>query len=161
MKDISKKIFAISTLVFSLFSLNNILFAMPVHAQNLICTIFPFIQNLGFGAGTLCGDQVDGSVAVGAGVSLVRLALQLIFIGIIVVSIYIIIRAAIKYIRSEGDDTKIQEAQKAIKSVFIGIAALFIGIIGIVIILAFFNASVGGDLNEINNVIPNTVKPNL
>lgn len=155
MKVSLKKTAAVLVLVVGLFGFNNFVFAPQVHAQNLICTIFPFIQNLGFGAGSLCG-VVDGEPAVTAAVSLVRLALQLIFIGIIIISIYIIIRAAVKYIRSEGDDTKIQEAQKAIKSVFIGIAALFIGIIGIVIILAFFNASVGGDLNEVNNVLQNT-----
>ncbi len=156
MKITSKKAAAVTTLAVSLFGLNNFVFAPQVHAQNLICTIFPFIQTLGFGAKTLCGDTIQGGEAISAGAALVRLGLQLIFIGIIVVSIYIIIRAAIKYIRSEGDETKIQEAQKAIKSVFIGIAALFIGIIGIVIILAFFNASVGGDTNEINNILQNT-----
>lgn len=158
MKLSLKKTVAVLVLVTSLFGFNNLAFAPQVHAQseNLICTIFPFIKNLGFGAGSLCSDKVEGKPAVDAAVALVRLSLQLIFIGIIIISIYIIIRAAIKYIRSEGDDQKIQDASKAIKSVFIGIAALFIGIIGIVIILAFFNASVGTDTNEINNVLQNT-----
>ncbi|MEO6728961.1 MAG: hypothetical protein ABIM99_03500 [Candidatus Dojkabacteria bacterium] len=158
MKLSLKKTLSVAVLAISLFGFNNLIFAPQVNAQetNLICNIFPFIKNLGFGAGSLCGD-VNGKPAVDAAVALVRLALQLVFVGIIVISIYIIIRAAVKYIRSEGDESKIQEAQKAIKSVFIGIAALFIGIIGIVIILAFFNVSgIGNDTNELNNVLQNT-----
>jgi len=158
MKLSLKKTAAVLVLAVSLFGFNNLAFAPQVHAQsqNLICTVFPFIKDLGFGIGSLCTDKVEGKSAIDAIVALVRLALQLVFIGIIIISIYIIIRAALKYIRSEGDESKIQEAQKAIKSVFIGIAALFIGIIGIVIILAFFNAGVGETPNEINNVLQNT-----
>lgn len=128
--------------MFAMFVSVNVVVPQTVHAQNIICTIFPFLNGVAFASG-VCGDtQNQGQAAVSAGAGLVRLGLQLVFVGIIVVAIYIIIRAALKYIRSEGDDSKIQEAQKAIKSVFVGIAALFIGIIGIVIVLAFFNATV-------------------
>lgn len=112
-----------------------------VHAQNLICDLLPFLKSFsGLGLQAICGTG-DGNQAVTAGASLIRFGLQLIFVGIIIVAIYIIIKAAVKYIQSEGDETKIGEAQKAIKSVFVGIASLFVGIIGIVIVLAFFNAS--------------------
>lgn len=77
--------------------------------------------------------------------SLVRswanLGITLLFIGIILIAVYIIVKAAITYIQSQGDEGKIAEAQKAIKSVFIGIALLFVGIIGIILVLAFFNGT--------------------
>jgi uncharacterized membrane protein YidH (DUF202 family) len=109
--------------------------------SSAVCDVFPFLANLqSFGISSLCGSG-DASEA-GTGVrNLVQFFLSLIFIGIIIVSVFIVIKAALKYIQSEGDESKIQEAQKAIRSVFIGIAALFIGVIGIVIILAFFNAT--------------------
>jgi hypothetical protein len=68
-----------------------------------------------------------------------RTVLSFVFIGIILISVFIILRAGIKYIQSQGDPGKIAEAQKAIQSVFVGFAVLFVGIIGLVLILAFFN----------------------
>ena len=70
-----------------------------------------------------------------------NLVISFVFIGIILIAVYIIIRAGVKYIQSQGDEGKIGEAQKAIKSVFIGIGLLFVGIVGIVLVLAFFNAT--------------------
>ena len=124
-----------------------------VHAATkggtLICTLFPFINQMGtFGISALCGKSTD---TAGDIKSILTLVVSLIFIAIIIFAIYVIIKSAIKYIRSEGDEAKIQEATKAIKSVFIGIGALFVGLIGLVIILAFFNAQ-----NALNNDINTT-----
>jgi uncharacterized membrane protein YidH (DUF202 family) len=126
---------------------------------NLICRIFPFLDNLGFVNSTLCGEG-DGSETAATVADYVQLALSLIFVAIVIIAIYIIIKAAIKYIRSEGDEDKIQEAQKAIKSVFVGIAALFVGIIGLVLVLAFFQATgaiddPNAEGNQINNPVLN------
>lgn len=123
---------------------------------SVICNIFPFLNGISF-ASSLCGSNLAtaGQDAGKQVRNLVQFGLSLVFIAIIIFSVYIIIKAALKYIRSEGDESKIQEAQKAIKSVFIGIAALFIGVIGILIILAFFNATntgVNDTPNQINNV---------
>ncbi len=68
-----------------------------------------------------------------------NIILAVVFIAIILISVFIILRAGIKYIQSQGDPGKIAEAQKAITSVFVGIAILFVGIIGLVLVLAFFN----------------------
>lgn len=80
----------------------------------------------------------------------VNLGITLLFIGIILIAVFIIVQAAVKYIQSQGDEGKIAEAQKAIKSVFIGIALLFVGVIGIVLVLAFFNGTgiIGGTDTE-------------
>ena len=139
-------------LALATFFVSGLVTPFQAHAENLICKVFPFISSIqSFGIAGLCGtlsttetaNQISGYI---------KLALNLIFIGIIIIAIYIIIKAAIKYIRSEGDEGKIQESQKAIKSVFIGIAALFVGIIGIIIVLAFFNAT--GAVNQ-NTSTPN------
>ncbi len=131
---------------------------LTVRAQNLICTVFPFINSVSaFGINSLCtgiSDDTTGSTIR----STFNLIVSLIFVAIIIFSIYVIIKAAIKYIRSEGDPGKIEEAQKAIKSVFIGIAALFVGLIGIIIVIAFFGA--GGALDT-NNTINNQTSPLL
>jgi uncharacterized membrane protein YidH (DUF202 family) len=116
-----------------------------LNAANFLCDVFPFLDSIeAFGiASSICGTP--GTSDLTAAGQLIRFALSLVFVAIIAISIYVIIRAALKYIRSEGDPGKVEEAQKAIKNVFIGIGALFVGIIGIVIILAFFQA--GNALN--------------
>lgn len=68
-----------------------------------------------------------------------NLGLSLLFIGIILISVFIIVQAGIKYIQSQGDEGKIQDAQKSIRSVFLGIGLLFVGVIGIVLVLVVFN----------------------
>ncbi len=126
---------------------------LTVKAANLVCTVFPFINGIGaFGINSLCGT-VDAQSTSDTIKSTFNLIVSLIFVAIIIFSIYVIIRAAIKYIRSEGDPAKIEEAQKAIKSVFIGIAALFVGLIGIIIIIAFFGAGDALNTNGVNNQV--------
>lgn len=108
---------------------------------NVICRIFPFIYDIDFTRG-LCGttdegDALDSIEQLGA---FVRFALSLIFIGIIVVAVFYIIKASIKYIRSEGDEGEIEASTKAIKSVFIGLGVLIAGIVGLVVLIAFIGA---------------------
>ena len=126
---------------------------VSAQSRNLICTVFPFINSVGaFGISSLCSPSgIDADSTSNTIRSTFNLIVSLIFVAIIIFSIYVIIRAAIKYIRSEGDPAKIEEAQKAIKSVFIGIAALFVGLIGIVIIIAFFGAGGALTTNQVNN----------
>jgi predicted PurR-regulated permease PerM len=117
-------------------------------SQSLVCRVFPFLQSidaLGVSNVLCTGDPNDTQAGLeSAGTSaanMVQLLLSLVFIAVIVVAVYVIIKAAIKYIRSEGDESKVKDAQKAIKTVFMGVAALFVGILGIVLVLAFFQAS--------------------
>jgi hypothetical protein len=131
--------------LFPIFALSVFLPTSPVvknaNAQNILCDVFPFIEGIEFARG-LCGDlEGESEDAVATLGSYIRFGLSLVFIAIIGVSIFIIIKAALKYIRSEGDEGKVAEAQKAIKNVFLGVGALIVGIIGLVIILGFFNAS--------------------
>ena len=110
-----------------------------------VCTfIGPICNALGINSGD------PGQTAATTVRGWVNLGITLLFIGIILIAVFIIVQAAVKYIQSQGDEGKIAEAQKAIKSVFIGIALLFVGIIGIVLVLAFFSATnfLGGGDNE-------------
>jgi hypothetical protein len=50
------------------------------------------------------------------------------------------IMAAFRYIRSQGDAGEIENATKAIKAIFYGVAAMMIGIVGIALVFVFFNA---------------------
>ena len=111
---------------------------LNVSAQSPICNIFPFLDSSNYLFGGICSG--DGESNVSTVIALVQLALALIFIGIIIVAIFVIIKAAVKYIRSEGTAEKVEEAKNAIKQVFMGIGALFFGIIGIILILVLFDS---------------------
>lgn len=63
---------------------------------------------------------------------------------VIIVAIVYAALAGLKYIRSQGETEKVEEAQNAIRSVFIGIAVVFVGIIGVVLIAGVF-ANPGAD----------------
>lgn len=138
-----KKIMLVIIFSFVSFFSGIFINTVPVNAEqenNLLCQIFPFIKGIVF-AESLCTGKPDGDGALSTTQSLVQFGASLIFIGIIAVAIFIIIKAAIKYIRSEGDEGQVEEATKAIKNVFIGIAALLVGIIGLVIILSIFSST--------------------
>lgn len=105
---------------------------------NLICRIFPFIADIEVTSGLCGGSATNTATTIGAWL---RFGLSLIFIGIIIIAIVSIIKAAIEYIRSEGDEGKVQEASKSIKSVFIGIGALIVGLVGLAIVLTVIGAS--------------------
>lgn len=146
---------AFTFLVFPSFSSSS------VKADSVLCDVFPFLESTESLTGicTGAGDKVAEDSARQIK-NLIQLGLSLVFVGIIILSIYIIIKAAVKYIRSEGKDEEIQAAQRAIKSVFLGVGALFVGIIGIIIVLAFFQATGavdGGDQKTDNDFIDNVL----
>jgi fumarate reductase subunit D len=58
--------------------------------------------------------------------------------AVVLVAVVYSIMAAYKYIRSQGDPGKIDEAQKAIKAIFMGLAALSVAVVGVVLIFLFF-----------------------
>lgn len=74
----------------------------------------------------------------------IQLVLTLAFIGLIVFAIVYVVRAAITYIQSQGKPEEIENATKSIRSVFIGLGALFVGIAGILLVIAFFGGDTGG-----------------
>lgn len=71
-----------------------------------------------------------------------QFGIYLVLGAIILVAVVYSIMAGIKYIRSEGDPGKIEEAQKSIKAILMGIAAIFVGIIGIILVYVVFGQSI-------------------
>lgn len=136
-----KQIAKLSLALVMVFSVLVPINTTQANAQSLVCDIFPFLEGLRF-ADSLCTGDIEGGAdtALTTGQELVQFGLSLVFVGIIAFAIFIIIKAALKYIRSEGNEEEVQEAQKAIKNVFVGIGALIVGVIGLVIILGIFNS---------------------
>lgn len=70
-----------------------------------------------------------------------RFAFFLVLGGLVIASVVYSIIAAYKYITSQGDTGKIEEANKSIKAIFMGIAAMVVGIVGMVIVFTVVGAS--------------------
>ncbi|MEP7103844.1 MAG: hypothetical protein ABI721_04005 [Candidatus Dojkabacteria bacterium] len=88
---------------------------------------------------------------------LLRIGMASIFAIIIIYGIVIVVKAVLKIVRSEGDPTKIQEGYSMVKGVFIGIVLIFVGLIGLVVVIAFFGA--GGIINTTPIVPPGVTIP--
>jgi len=85
------------------------------------------------GPGGICASKYIGERA--------QLALFMVLGGLVLISVIYALLAAFKYIRSEGNPDKMEDAQKSIKAIFFGIAAMIIAIVGIVLVFAVFNAT--------------------
>lgn len=109
----------------------SIVMTLPVRAFDLLPANIADIFDL-------LGEEGSGTAGFISG----RVATGLFFtLGILVLfGVVSAIQAAFKYIRSQGDSGQMEEAQKAIKAIFYGIAAMMIGIVGIVLVFVFFNA---------------------
>lgn len=138
-----KKLLTIATIVFlSLFTLN-------IKAQTA-ADILPCDQ-YDTSAFDACGD-VNGQVT-----SVIQVGISLVFALIILYGIFLIIKAALTIIRSNGDSAQLESGVNMIRGVYIGIGIIFIGIIGLIIVIAFFGA--GGILNTTVNTPGNVVIP--
>ena len=80
----------------------------------------------------------DGSSASAYLVDRLKFVLFLALGAVVLVAVVYSIMAAYKYIRSQGDPGKIDEAQKAIKAIFMGLGALAVAVVGVVLIFLFF-----------------------
>lgn len=60
---------------------------------------------------------------------------------VILVAVFYIIMAAIKYIRSQGESGEMEASQKSMQAIFMGIGAIFVGILGIAVIVLFFGST--------------------
>lgn len=88
--------------------------------------------------------------------SIVQSAMTILFVAVFIVAVFYTFMAAIKYIRSEGNEQKVEEAKNAIKAVLFGVAAMFIAIVGILLINAIFGGNAGGQnvlVDAINGVL--------
>lgn len=110
-----------------------------------ICEIFPFLKGIRLFGG-VCVINEDN---IGLGLSeftrgvlaILRFAASMIFVVIVAIAVFVIIKSSIKIILSNGDPQKVKDAQDGIKSVFWGITWLILGIVGLVILLTFFQST--------------------
>lgn len=99
-----------------------------------------------------CSENVNDQVT-----NLIRAVISLVFIAIILYGIFLIIKAALTIIRSNGDPAQIESGAGIIRSVYIGIGIIFIGIIGLIVVIALLGASSVVNVNV--NAPGNTVIP--
>ena len=129
-RNIQKKLLILA--IFLVVGLN--LFFMPVNALDF-CSFFPCST-----------EQTQAAPGINTEIErIITVVLGLVFSAIIVFGIFLVIKAAMKIIRSEGDPGQVEEGSKIIRGVFIGIAIIFIGVIGLVLIVTIFQS--GGIFN--------------
>lgn len=87
----------------------------------------------------LLGPEGTGTAAFIT--SRVRVALFIALGVVILVAVVYALISSFRYIQSQGDPGKIEEAQKAIKAIFFGIAAMMIAIVGVILVFVFFGTS--------------------
>lgn len=122
------------SLVLTFFSL-GVLFPVGVSAQTdtsflpeQILSLFNLLGPGGTGTATFITSRVRVGLFIALGV-------------IILVAVVYALLASFKYIQSQGDPGKIEEAQKAIKAIFYGIAAMMIAIVGVILVFVFFGST--------------------
>lgn len=92
----------------------------------------------GTASGLQPGGDADSDPRINFIIGLISNGMILLFVIIIVAGIIYAALAGLKYIQSQGASDKIEEAQNSLKYVLIGVAAVFIGIIGVLIISSAF-----------------------
>jgi hypothetical protein len=128
MKKKIATVFISALFILSLFSPLKV-----VNAQLNACDFFPCEQT-----GV---DDEDETAAISSTGSFIRFVTSIIFVGLILMGVGIIIKAALTIIRSQGDESKVQEGAKAIKAVFTGVLMLMLGLIGLLIFGYLFNST--------------------
>ncbi|KXK26072.1 MAG: hypothetical protein TR69_WS6001001366 [candidate division WS6 bacterium OLB20] len=78
----------------------------------------------------------------------IRLLITVMWIALVLASVIYAGIAAFKYVTSQGDAGKIEEAQKAVKAIWMGVAAFFVSIIGMVVIVAIAGGSLATTVYE-------------
>jgi ABC-type Fe3+ transport system permease subunit len=117
----------------------------PVYAQDYVPSwIEKIISALGL-------SDNDGDGPVGWAKDRVKWALTILFVVVFIIAIVYSALAAIKFISSQGDASKLEESKGAVKAILMGFAAMIIAIVGIFIILWIFEAGTEFS-NAINNV---------
>lgn len=87
----------------------------------------------------LLGPEGTGTAAFIT--SRVRVALFTALGVVILIAVVYALIASFRYIQSQGDPGKIEEAQKAIKAIFFGVAAMMIAIVGVILVFVFFGST--------------------
>ncbi len=124
---------------FTVFTISPFLGRNTVQASSAdsftFCDIFPC-------PGPLNPDQGSSEDAVNNTIEeYVSFGLSIIFVLIIIYGIFLVIKASLTIIRAESNAEKVQEGFAGIKAVMIGIAVIFIGLIGLIVVVGLFSGS--------------------
>lgn len=128
----SKRLFPIAFALMAFFVVVGLVNVVAAQSTSLLPAQIADIFNL---------TGPDGSGSAQFVTSRVQLALVIALGIVVLIAVVYAIMAAIKYIQSQGDSGKIEEAQKSITAIFMGIAAMLLAIVGIVLVFVFFGAS--------------------
>ncbi len=111
----------------------TVAFSSRIFAQYDVCDFLP--------CGVVPGYQSSATDSMTIVERLFYFGVSLIFVGLVAFGIFIIVKAAYKIVRSEGNEDQLQEGAKAIKTVFIGLAMLVAGIVGLLVMTYILGAS--------------------
>lgn len=112
-------------------------FTVPVFAETGQSWLPSYIQEAinAFGFGGSGGDPIEATR------QRVQWGLTVLFVAVFIVAIVYSALAAIKFISSQGDASKLEESKAAVKAILMGFAAMLVSIIGIFFIVWIFNQS--------------------
>jgi len=88
-----------------------------------------------------------GISTAGFVIAIVRNGLILLFAIVVIFAIIYSAQAGLKFVTSEGASDKVEEAREAIKNVLIGVAAAFVGVIGVFIISNIFSPNTSAEFS--------------
>jgi len=71
----------------------------------------------------------------------VRYGLTILFVVVFLVAIVFSAMAAIKFMSSQGDASKLEESREAVKAVLMGFAAMLLAIVGVLVVVWFFGGT--------------------
>ena len=104
----------------------------PIFASNFLPNYVQEILDKVTGAGHTPSTYVNNRVKSG---------LTMLFVGVFIVAIVYSALAAIKFISSQGDSSKLEQSKAAVKAILMGFAAMLVAIIGIFVILWVLGAT--------------------
>lgn len=134
-------IMTVAVVAMSFFTMSPVASAADANVKCIVNgTPFSFLCNLS-SPSTTGGAKCPGTLVA----NLFKSGLTLALVVVLILAVAYVIKAAINFIRAEGDEKKVGAAKAAMISVLKGIGAMFIAILGIVIINVLFVSNDSGN----------------
>ncbi len=130
-------------------------FTPSVSAQDQDIEGTCFFNSLGFPG--LCPSAEIGNTLKSPGATITGIIINFInvfFFVVLLVGVVYTLKAALNYVRSEGDEKKVGQAKSSMKSILSGIALMFLSLIALLFISSF-----GGNNGSLTKYINGVVEP--
>jgi len=115
---------------------------LPIHIQSLANLANFQLKIQGISNLIPINPTVTNTAGSGAGiVNIVKTIIILLVVFLIIAAIIYAIISGFKYISSQGESSKVEEAQESIKEVLIGLVLAFVGIVLVIIISNVFSTA--------------------